>query len=868
MLEALVVRSVRWSSRHPWSVLLITVALTAWAVWYCIGHFAINTDVARLIDSHEAWAVRDSALDAAFPERNDVTLLVVDAPAQELADAAAGTLAADLARDPRHFHSIVPGPTSPFFRQNGLLYLAPDDVAHLSDQLLAARPLLGQMAQDPSLRGLSNLLGATLGVPLHSGQIQLSDMQTLLGASAATVEKILAGQPAALSWRGLFDGSGGVAPGRSLVETHPVLDYGAVAAGAAAADAARARFTALGLPGQYLARLRLTGPVPLADEEFASVEDGALPNTVGTLAVVLVILWLALRSFRSVAAVFFILITGLAITAALGLLMVGALNMISVAFAVLFIGIGVDFSIQFGVRLREKRPGEPTLEAALIATAHSIALPLGLAALATGASFFTFLPTAYRGVAELGLIAGVGILFVAFPMSITVLPALTAVLRPTLSGPLPGWPQLAPLDRFFERYRLPVLAATVIVIGIGALFLPRLQFDFNPLHLKNAHTESMATLTDLADSPDAGVNDVQVLAADSADAERRAARLRPLPEVARVTTLESFVPDDVATKRDAIAKAAAVLLPVLAVPAAASAPDLARVNALRNAARQLHDAALDFPGAGAPEAERLARDLRALAAAPAGTRDAAEKAFGLTLRLALEALSELLQPADVRRDTLPPALAEEWQNARGQDLIDVAPRVPKGADPNDDALLRRFCDAVLRAEPDAIGGPISVIATAHTIQVAFEEAAGLAVLAIALLLWATLKRWADVLRTLVPLLVSAAVTLELCVAFGIALNFANIIALPLLLGIGVAFKIYYVLAWREGRTGFLQSGLTQAVILSAATTATAFGSLWLSQHPGTSSMGKLLALSLACTLIGAVLFQPVLMGRPRARDQS
>ena len=100
--------------------------------------------------------------------------------------------------------------------------------------------------------------------------------------------------------------------------------------------------------------------------------------------------------------------------------------------------------------------------------------------------------------------------------------------------------------------------------------------------------------------------------------------------------------------------------------------------------------------------------------------------------------------------------------------------------------------------------------------------------------------------------------------FGISLNFANIIALPLLLGIGVAFKIYYVIAWRAGQTGLLHSGLTQAVILSAATTATAFGSLWLSHHPGTSSMGKLLALSLACTLVGAVFFQPVLMGKPRA----
>ena len=107
------------------------------------------------------------------------------------------------------------------------------------------------------------------------------------------------------------------------------------------------------------------------------------------------------------------------------------------------------------------------------------------------------------------------------------------------------------------------------------------------------------------------------------------------------------------------------------------------------------------------------------------------------------------------------------------------------------------------------------------------------------------------------------VTMELMVLFGMKLNFANIIALPLLLGIGVAFKIYYIMAWRAGQTGLLQSALTRAVIFSAMTTGTAFGSLWLSSHPGTSSMGKLLALSLLCTLASAALFQPALMGPPR-----
>src|SRR6202035_478664 len=138
-----------------------------------------------------------------------------------------------------------------------------------------------------------------------------------------------------------------------------------------------------------------------------------------------------------------------------------------------------------------------------------------------------------------------------------------------------------------------------------------------------------------------------------------------------------------------------------------------------------------------------------------------------------------------------------------------------------------------------------------------------ALISISILLWITLRRIGDVLLTLVPLLLAGVVTLEICVLIGMPLNFANIIALPLLLGVGVAFKIYYIMAWREGQTNLLQSVLTRAVTFSGCTTATAFCSLWFSSHPGTSSMGKLVPISLLTTMAAAALFQPVLMGKPR-----
>jgi uncharacterized protein len=224
----------------------------------------------------------------------------------------------------------------------------------------------------------------------------------------------------------------------------------------------------------------------------------------------------------------------------------------------------------------------------------------------------------------------------------------------------------------------------------------------------------------------------------------------------------------------------------------------------------------------------------------------------------------LLKAEPVTVESIPPEFAKDWIKPNGAARVQI---YPKG-DPNDNEVLRQFARAVLAAEPTATGGPIAILEAGNTVTRAFMQAGFTALISITLLLWIALRRIGDVLLTLIPLLLAGALTLEICVVIGTPLNFANIIALPLLLGVGVAFKIYYIMAWRAGQTGLLESSLTRAVVFSAATTATAFGSLWFSSHPGTSSMGKLLALTLVCTLFAAVLFQPLLMGPPREKGKA
>jgi uncharacterized protein len=270
---------------------------------------------------------------------------------------------------------------------------------------------------------------------------------------------------------------------------------------------------------------------------------------------------------------------------------------------------------------------------------------------------------------------------------------------------------------------------------------------------------------------------------------------------------------------------------------------------------ELSDAVRDRDSPVAVQARRLAGLLAALAKAPPARLDEAEHVLTVPLKTTLRQVRQLLTAQQVSIASLPPSLKQLWVAADGRAVLEVSPK----GDANDNANLRRFVAAVRTVAPDAAGTPVSMMEAANTMVTAFLEAGVFSVLAIALILFIALRRWIDVALTLVPLLVAGVVTMEICVIIGLKLNFANIIALPLLLGVGVAFKIYYIVAWRSGETNFLQSSLTRAIFFSACTTGIAFGSLWLSHHPGTSSMGKLMALSLVTTLAAAVIFQPALM---------
>ena len=609
------------------------------------------------------------------------------------------------------------------------------------------------------------------------------------------------------------------------------------------------------------ARVRITGGAALADEEFGTVAEGAVWGLLGSTALVALWLWLAVRSWRLALPILATLLLGLLLTTGLAAATVGTLNLISVAFAVLFVGIAVDFAIQFAARFRESQQNQAQVAGALAWTARHAGLQILVAAAATASGFLAFVPTSFTGVAELGFIAGVGML-VAFACSMTFLPAALALCRPRPSPAAAGFAPLRALDAPLRRLRWPVLLIACVLGALGAASLPRLRFDSDPLHTKVADTEAMRTLRDLMDQPLSNPYSVDVLTPDLARATALAAKLRALPQVGQVVTLSSLVPDDQPAKLALLADTANLLAPTLAPRMPAAPVTAADLRLAATTALAQIDRALPKLPSGHPLA-LIAADLRALAAAPDATLLAANAALTRFLPKQLAQLRLALSAQPVQASDLPPELVRDWQLPDGRVRVQAIARPAA----RDSAGLRQLVDQVRSVAPDAGGTAVNVTETALTIIQAFQRAAAGALIVIAVILAIALRRVLDVALVLAALLLSGLLTVLICVLLPLPLNFANIIALPLLLGIGVSFNIYFVMNWRAGHRDPLGSATARGVLFSALTTGTAFGSLALSRHPGTASMGALLLVSLGATLATTMLVVPALLAAAPRRER-
>lgn len=854
-------RLVAWCIRRPWLVVFVALALTAGGAYLTATRFAIDTDTNNLFSPAVKWRQNESSLYKSFPQLDEIIVVVIDARTSQQADDAAAKLYEALRGKPL-IQRVWRPDDNQFFRENGILFLSKEEIRRTTATLIAQKDILQPLAEDPTLRGLSSVLLFNLK-QVGTSERGMAAFSAALDQFSNAFETTLAGGEARVSWEKLLAGgetkrttleppTGEL---RRIVLIKPVIDYSALQPGSRAIQLVRNTAKELKLTPEEGVQVRLTGQAPLADEEFATVAENTGLNISLTLLVVTLILFAALRSPKLILAVLATLIAGLCITSGLGIFLIGRFNLISVAFAVLFIGLGVDFGIQFATRYREERHNDDDLDSALLAATGGIGGSLTLAAVSLLAGFFCFLPTDFRGVSELGLIAGFGMI-IAYIATLTFLPALIKILAPRAEHLPIRTASLATVDHWIAKHRALVLVVTAVIVISGSPFLFHLSFDSNPMNLRSQTVESVATFLDLSKNPKTAPNTIEILAPSMEAARELTKTIAALPEVDHVTTIDSLIPSDQDEKLPLIENAEAQLRKTLDAKRKTPPTDAETVKALLQASKLLRRAA----GAKTPPAvTRFANALEALAKATPEIRAKAQIAAFADFDRVLNEIRQALSAKRIAPETLPAELAGDWMSKNGKFRIEVSPK----GDSNDREVMATFAKSVQTVAPDASGPPIVVVQAGQTIVRAFLEAGLFAFVAIFVILVVALRRATDVALTLGPLVLAGIMSLEAADLLGMSLNFANVIALPLMFGVGVAFHIYYVIAWRKGVADMLASSLTRAIFFSALTTGTAFGSLFLSSHPGTASMGELLAISLVFTLLAAFVIVPAFLGPPK-----
>jgi uncharacterized protein len=852
--------------KGAWLISLAAILGTVAAFFYLTENIAINTSTTDMLSPELAFRKQAKALDAAFPQFSNNILVVLDGKTPDGVDDGADILAARLRARPELFGDVYDLAGHSFFRRNGLLYLDLEELYDLSDRLAEAQPFLGGLWRDPTMRGLFSMLELAIDETLREGGARVPiEVAGVLGAMAETLDAQANNEFSQLSWQELMQGGDGEdSKNQRFLLIQPVLDFSSLQPAGKAMEAIREIAREAGIDEAHGLRLRLSGSAALEQEELGSVEKGMGLAGILSLIFVVGLLISGLRSKRLVAATLATLIIGLVWTAAFAIFALGQLNLISVAFAVLFIGLSVDFGIHFALRYKEEIDGGGDHAHSLREAGSGVGGAMTLCALSAAIAFYSFLPTDYLGLAELGLIAGTG-MFIALFANMTVLPAFLTLHPLRAANRVPaGRFRLAYVQSVICDHAKTIVIAAIVLAGASLALIPFVRFDFDPMNLRDPQTESVSTLLEMSEDSQTSPYTISILANNLEEAASLAEKLSSLSEVDKALSLADYVPEDQEEKLEIIQTMALFLAPALAESEKMAAlTDRERRELLAAFNGKLNALVASKKGGAAVAAERLLRSFAFLASGKASEQEIderlkeAEKRLLSALPNRLKALSLSLQAELVGLEGLPDALRQRQVASDGRAKIEVFPK----EDLRDRDALQRFVSAVRKIAPGATGAPVVILEAGETVVEAFREAAVLAIVLITLLLAVLMHRVRDIFLIFAPLTLAALLTVDASVLIGVPFNFANVIVLPLLFGLGVASGIHLVVREHLEHTtiGIIRTSTPSAVVYSALTTIASFATIALSSHPGTASMGILLSIAITMTLVCTLVVLPAAM---------
>jgi hopanoid biosynthesis associated RND transporter like protein HpnN len=798
----------------------------------------------------------EKELSRTFPDLSDTIVIVINGDTSDMAVRAREILSQRIRQDKKLFKSIyVPGGGG-FFEKNGLLYLDVDELERLSEHLAEAQPLMGLLSRDFSLRGLLGVLETAL---THQGEDVTSDKRLifLIDRIKDAFESASRNQEYHMPWESMIlDEKDAASQRRQFIVIKPYFDAGDPSSGETALRAVRTAIAVAGLDKSV--SVRITGDIALAHDNYLTVRDSVGIATFLSIALVGLILFIGLGSGRLVFASLLTLVSGLIWTTGFALFAIGSLNLISVTFAVLFVGLGIDYSIQFCLRYRELIENGSDHGEAIMTTAQGVGRGLLLSCITTAIGFYAFLPTPYEGVAELGLISGTG-MFISFFINITLLPALLTIMPLKKAGR----DYMLIMTRLTFPYRYAKSVGVIsLALALGAIvFLPKVYFDYNPLNLYDQSSESIVAIKQLFENTDIPPWTISILAKSESEAKGMSERLSVVKEVKAAAIITDLVPDKQSEKLGIISDIALFMqkpgdMEIRQIDYGRKLASLDRFE--RNLGKMR-----DIKSVSADHIDSLLDSIRRFRAG-IETREAGELALALLEKGLLSGLPGLmnrldrsLHPSFVKRADLPPDIASQYISPGGIYRVQVFPK----ENMLDIDSLTRFVTAVRSVAPEATDAPVTIYETGRAVTSSFRIATMLALVAVIMVLLVELRSVMVMVLILVPLVLAILLTAAFSVIFSIPLNYANVIVLPLLIGIGVHGGIMFMIRYlseppEDGN--MLGTSTARAIFLSSVTMMLSTGSLVLSSHRGISGMGALLTVCFAFLLVSILVLLPAM----------
>ncbi|MEM6899657.1 MAG: MMPL family transporter [Pseudomonadota bacterium] len=838
--------------RYPRFMISALVVLAAIGTILAATGLGVNSDTSQMVSSKLDYRQSQLDFEQAFPDEETRIALVVRARSEDEADAFSIRVAEVLRERTDVVSDVFAASVDPFLVQNGLLFLESDELDELLGNITAAGPILKRLGRSPTMDRLYLALADALE-PVDEGEPVPDALERAMESMANTIEQRLAGTPEPLSWQDIFHTpDDGDDIHQRVISISPVLDMSSLQPARPAVLAIDKAISEVVAEGAFDVSASITGNAVLRTEELASVIEGIGLSLTLSFLFIVILLMIALRSAVLVFTSLMALIITILITAGFAALMFDALNLVSVAFMVLLVGLGIDFMIHLAMHVQEERMNGLHCRDAIFKSNRLIGSALALCAPTSAIAFFAFAPTQFTGMTQLGIVSGFGVL-VAFVVAVTLLPAVFALL-PANAGVRrrDGLKNvIIPKLNYSGPFRTVV---ALLAIGTGAAavtLLPQVRFDADPMSLRDPEAPSVRAFDLLFEGEGSQPYNLSLLVDDQDQADEIIPRLEALNVVKEVVGPADLVPDNQYEKLDLIDWASIGLSLVFADED--EIPD----SVIAGARDRLDDQFDQLSNDALSRLQVAITSLDAAIVADASILGAVEGDIFRYWSMQYDRLRQQIYPSEISYDDLPRSLASRFRAQDGRLRLQIEPAM----DLREQAARSAFVDQVRNVAPGAAGSARSVLESGRVISEAMVIACAVAWIAVAILLAAILRDAVLVSVILFSLALAATLTSAAAVLLNVPFNFANIIAIPLLVGVGADSGIHLGIRARRGRTAaaVYETSTPRAVFFSAITTICSFGTLILSAHRGVASMGILLTLAIGFTLICTILVQPWLL---------